>query len=350
MDMASPSSLLQPFRFTTADLPPEQRFDSWREHMSPVAELTPSVNQPATGAVDLAIWDLGTLALCQERNPGACFARTPKRVRATLADHWYLFLLKSGNNWTISDCGASERISRGASGQLGFYSLGEACYGEMRDIETLMLFMPRDVFPNIAGQLDRISNSMLDTPCGGLLTDYLLALERRLPSMRHEDLPAVRRATEAMITACLVPTPPNAEQAREGLMISLGERARCAVHARLADPNLTPASLALSIGVSRSVLYRLFEPLGGVACYIRNCRLAAARRAIVNSSDLRRIHQIAEACGFSSSQEFSRAFRHRYGYSPSEARAELGGLITSSSFAPGAECPRTLAEFLLATA
>lgn len=350
MDSTPPSStLLQPFRFTTAHLPPQDRFEAWREHLRPVAELTPAADQPSTGVVDLAIWDLGTLALCQERNPGACFARTPKRVKTTLADHWYLFLLKSGTNWTISDGAASqERLSRGNNGQLGFYSLGEACHGEMRDIETLMLFMPRDRFPQLAGQLDRISNTMIATPRGQLLADYLLALERRLPSMGRDDLPAVRRATEAMIAACLVPTPENEEQAREGLIVSLGERARRAVHARLADPGLTPASLAQTIGVSRSVLYRLFEPIGGVASYIRNCRLAEARRAIADSADMRRIHQIADACGFSSSQEFSRAFRHRYGHSPSEARAEISGLMARPAGAGG--LPRTLDEFLRATA
>lgn len=342
---------LQPCRFSTAHLPEQERFEAWRAHLSPVAELTPAHDRAPTGAVELATWDLGTLALCQERNPGARFARSPKRVKTTIADHWYLFLLKSGSNWTISDGGrVDERSSRGHGGQLGFYSLGEACHGEMRDIETLMLFIPRDLFSNLAGKLDRISNTMLDTARGALLADYLLALEQRLPSMTSQDLPAVRRATEAMIAACLVPNPQNSEEAREGLIASLGERARRVIRARLSDPGLTPASLAQTIGVSRSVLYRLFEPQGGVALYVRNCRLAEAHRAICDIHETRRLYQIAEACGFSSSQEFSRAFRSRYGYSPSEARAEISRLTAAPLHMPSADGGRTLGEFLRTTA
>lgn len=349
--MPGSSRLLLPVRFTTSQLPERDRFDAWREHLRPVADLTPGSDQPSTAAIDLAVWDLGSFAMCQERSGGTRFARTRERAKAVFADHWYLFLIKAGSNWVVSDGGRSaEQVSRGAPGQLALYSLGEAFHGQMQAMDILMLFMPRDMFAPLAGTLDRLNNTVIDTACGGLLSDYLLALERRLPNLTIDDVPAVVRATEVMVGACLAPTPHCLEEARDGVIASLGERARRVVQSRLADPELTPASLAKCLGLSRSAMYRLFEPHGGAARYVRNSRLAAAHRALCDPAETRQIQQIASSFGFFSSQEFSRAFRLRYGYSPSELRAEVGGAVPCHRLHQPADGGRTLSEFLRTTA
>jgi hypothetical protein len=43
--------------------------------------------------------------------------------------------------------------------------------------------MPRDAFRDIAPVLDAACGSVLDTPLGHLLGDYMLALERHLPAV-----------------------------------------------------------------------------------------------------------------------------------------------------------------------
>lgn len=345
------SALLQPVRFSTEQLPAHDRFDAWREYLRPVADLAPAADGVGTSAIDLACWDLGNFAMCQERNSGTRFSRTLRRVKTVFADHWYLFLIKAGSNWVVSDGGwSSGQEIRGAPGQLSLYSLGEAFHGEMNPIEVLMLFIPRDAFVRQAGRLDRLNNTIIDTTRGQLLSDYMLALERQLPNLTHDEVPAIVRATEAMIAACLTPTPHSLEDARDGVILSLGERARKVVQARLSDPRLTPACLAKSIGVSRSALYRLFEPHGGAARYVRNTRLAAAHRALCDLTETRQIQQIAGSFGFTSSQEFSRAFRLRYGYSPSELRADISRSTLHLGRDPVIEGGRTLGEFLRTTA
>jgi AraC-like DNA-binding protein len=69
-------------------------------------------------------------------------------------------------------------------------------------------------------------------------------------------------------------------------------------------------------------LYRIFEPLGGVSTYIRQQRLLKTRDALADSSDRRSISRIAEEWGFVDPSAYSRAFRHEFGISPSEARQE----------------------------
>lgn len=296
------SALLQPVRFSTEQLPAHDRFDAWREYLRPVADLAPAADGVGTSAIDLACWDLGNFAMCQERNSGTRFSRTLRRVKTVFADHWYLFLIKAGSNWVVSDGGwSSGQEIPGAPGQLSLYSLGEAFHGEMNPIEVLMLFIPRDAFARQAGRLDRLNNTIIDTTRGRLLSDYMLALERQLPNLTHDEVPAIVRATEAMIAACLTPTPDSLEDARDGVILSLGERARKVVQARLSDPRLTPACLAKSIGVSRSAVSAVRTARRGGALRAQHAPRRRASRAVRSHRDpadptdrrLVRVHQLA---------------------------------------------------------
>jgi AraC-like DNA-binding protein len=89
----------------------------------------------------------------------------------------------------------------------------------------------------------------------------------------------------------------------------------------LTSPDLGTKKVAVSFGLSRASLYRLFEPVGGLAGYIRKRRLERAYQEIT-APDLanRRIGPIAYRLGFKNISAFSRAFRSAYGVSPMEAR------------------------------
>ncbi|MCG2645517.1 MULTISPECIES: helix-turn-helix transcriptional regulator [Bradyrhizobium] len=95
---------------------------------------------------------------------------------------------------------------------------------------------------------------------------------------------------------------------------------------RYIDRNLRSAtldanSIAKTFGLSRATLYRLFEPIGGVAGYIRKARLDHAYQQIaaIEHSD-RRIGQIAYGLGFKNVSSFNRLFQSTYGITPRQAR------------------------------
>lgn len=94
------------------------------------------------------------------------------------------------------------------------------------------------------------------------------------------------------------------------------------IEAHLARPDLGPDELTRSFGLSRATLYRLFEPLGGVAAYIQDRRLQRALQAITapESSHLR-LKQLAHAVGFVHPASFTRAFKKRFGMPPHEVRS-----------------------------
>ena len=67
----------------------------------------------------------------------------------------------------------------------------------------------------------------------------------------------------------------------------------------LDSPALQAEALCGQFRISRSQLYRLFEPLGGVAHYIQEQRVTRACAELCNPAhDHRRIYEIAFALGF----------------------------------------------------
>ncbi|KRR07632.1 hypothetical protein CQ12_27785 [Bradyrhizobium jicamae] len=84
---------------------------------------------------------------------------------------------------------------------------------------------------------------------------------------------------------------------------------------------MTTETLCKRFGVSRTQLYRLLEPDGGLYRYIRERRLDRAFRRLMSpaGNGARLIDLAFESC-FSSDNTFIRAFRHRFGITPGEVR------------------------------
>jgi AraC-like DNA-binding protein len=80
--------------------------------------------------------------------------------------------------------------------------------------------------------------------------------------------------------------------------------------------------LSPSVGVSRATLYRAFDGDGGVNRYIQDRRLHHARLALQRRKEVQTITEIAYDHGFASPNHFSRLFRARYGYPPSEIEVQ----------------------------
>jgi signal transduction histidine kinase/DNA-binding response OmpR family regulator len=99
---------------------------------------------------------------------------------------------------------------------------------------------------------------------------------------------------------------------------------QAAVEDGLADEDFGVDALAEAVGVSRSVLYRRFEPLDETPNrYLRNARLARADRLLRDRAG--GVGEVAYAVGFKSVAHFSRAFREVYGVPPSAVAEASAG-------------------------
>jgi AraC-like DNA-binding protein len=95
------------------------------------------------------------------------------------------------------------------------------------------------------------------------------------------------------------------------------------IESNLGARDLGVASLVRTFGLSRASLYRLFEPVGGVANYIRARRLEHAHQELLAAGlDSRRIAPIAHRFGFKSTAVFNRAYQQAYACTPRQSRAQ----------------------------
>lgn len=313
-----PSSVLAPLHFSTTELVPKDQFAAWQAHVAPLVEVKlPDDISPDGGfAADHMVWNLGRILIVQQRVAAHSYIRSSAKLRSSSIDHWYLVLPRTGRSWTEVD----GRVVEGQPGRAELRSLGYPFRGRTVESESLLIYLPRDLFADASISLDAKNHSVLSGNVSDLLVDYLNGIETRLGSLITEDLPRVVHATRNLIIACLLPPGERDAAVEQFATVALIERARRYIQHNLDAVDLTPDAVCRALGVSRTRLYQLFEPSGGVLHYIQRRRLLAAHGALSNPLDGRRVVDIAETVGFTSAANFSRAFSKEFGYSPRQAR------------------------------
>ncbi|MCA0421183.1 MAG: helix-turn-helix domain-containing protein, partial [Proteobacteria bacterium] len=147
----------------------------------------------------------------------------------------------------------------------------------------------------------------------------LRSLLKAAPTLEPAAAPDIAKASAQLLSACLSPALMCESDAPATLAASVAMICRF-IDRRIGDPALDARMLCSAFGLSRSALYRLFAPIGGVSDYIRQRRLARARLALNASARGRGgIGKIARQFGFSSDDAFSRAFKAQFGIAPRDA-------------------------------
>ncbi|RAK67191.1 AraC family transcriptional regulator [Phenylobacterium kunshanense] len=157
----------------------------------------------------------------------------------------------------------------------------------------------------------------------------LRLLEAYASSLSPEDLQdpdvqmlAARHLVELAVIA-LASTPDGVRKAGAGgLRAARREAAKAIVMKAIDSPHLSAAWVAARLGVTPRYLHKLFEDQPQTfARFVTDTRLARAMRALSDPLQRdRRIVDIALQAGFGDVTTFNRAFRRRFGKSPSECR------------------------------
>lgn len=121
--------------------------------------------------------------------------------------------------------------------------------------------------------------------------------------------------------------------ARSVARLELLRRITRRIHRQLADPELSPRSIAAAEHISVGHLHRLFaEQDYTVSAWIRRLRLEHARQQLTDPGrGDGQIHRVAARWGFADHSTFTRAFRLAYGMSPQDYRAERIAAATTGA-------------------
>lgn len=308
---------LVPMRFSTRDLAPAKQFQAWRAHMAPLADVhLPEGVSPDQGFfAEQTGWRLGDLLIVQQHTSAHSYARSRSMLRSSPIDHWNFGVLHSGHSWTEVD----RRVTETGPGALFLRSLGYPCRGRATESAGVFLFMPYELLADDAGILEAANNSVLAGSLAELVLNYISGIEANLGNLTADELPGIVHTVRDMVVSCVaasVTPDASGSQTNKGMM----ERAHRYIHLNLHSADLSPDAICRAIGISRTRLYQLFEPSGGVLNYIRKRRLQQAHAALSDPMDSRSIAEIAEAAGFDVAANFTRAFGHEFGTTPRKVR------------------------------
>lgn len=289
----------------TSSVLPADQFDLFRSWNAGVAEVALLDEENRSFLAHQTVWSLGRLTFTHLKVPDVRYGW--RHLSRPVIDNWYLHL-------PLQKVRAVEENL--ALRPLSLRSLADpfACVSERND--HLALYIPRNLHFIQSPRIEVSENAKK------FLADYMLLLHRSLPGLRSVDQPHIAAATTNLLAACLMPSRDHTAEAQRPIEAVIMHRVSQIVATHLANSALTPELLCREIGVSRSSLYRIFEPLGGVSTYIRRARLRKTRDSLVDISDGRPISTIAEQWGFMDASAYSRMFRKEFGMSPREARAE----------------------------
>ncbi len=199
--------------------------------------------------------------------------------------------------------------------------MAQAAAFSLTTSRSIQLAIPRAVADEHFGSVRKLHGEVVEADRAAMLVSNLLQIRDALPDLTTRHEPRLARTVLDMLAIAL-------DQAAESPREAPTERgapslaaARQEIESRLGLPSLTIAMLCQRLNVSRSTLYRMFEPEGGVEAYIRKRRLEQVRIALLDPASTDRIGDLAYRWGFSDASHLSRQFRELYGVTPTALRA-----------------------------
>jgi AraC-like DNA-binding protein len=314
----------------TDAVPQRERFDLWRAVLSATHEAQlPDDSDRAAFRAFARGWHLGQSLVVETCVSAQHLWRSPGTIRADQLDHYIIRLQRQGC-WTGE---AGGRAVEAGCGSVSVLDMARATNASVTNIENINVILPRDALDDVLPPFD-MHGLVLQGAMGTLLRSHLVSLVLNLPRVQAADADHVSRATLSLLAACLAPSRETVARARAPIELARLAQIRRYVDRHLCAPDLSPQSICQALGLSRSTLYALCEPLGGVAAFIQKRRLDRIHAILADPHDRRRISEIAHQHGFVSDAHFSRAFRRAFGASPRDAR-EAGAFRRTRRNDPG---------------
>ncbi|WP_167858498.1 helix-turn-helix domain-containing protein [Methylobacterium nonmethylotrophicum] len=300
----------------------EAAFEAYRRLYSGGADVD---RRPGPLRTEVVAHRLPRLLLFDRRLAGVSHVRSPRRVARDGFDHVTIHLVLSGS-MMLEVPGTVRRVEAGG---LALFDLTrpQRTWTDGAHIVTAAVARDR-LGPSVLDGLD-LHGRVLGPAEAGLAIDLVRSLAAHaatltpdLAAAATDSLGLVLGATLASLRDRAAPMPPAVAAGRDRA------RAVAFIAQHLADRDLTAAAIASGAGLSRSVLYRLFEPAGGVARFVQSQRVLRLRRALSRVGEDRTIDELTAAAGFTSPSHAGRVFRETFGVPPGEyrrARRTQGG-------------------------
>lgn len=296
---------------------PAERFERWKTSIG----NTFSVGLPERLGVNdftyqIRYWQLGGLLMNDVQFGARSQRRAARNIRSDQLDHYRVVLQTEGV--LRSDAGGQARTV--GPGELLLTDMAQEEIFESDGGANIVVFMPRDTLDSLLPRAYDLHGVKPQGAVARLLADHLRALASSAAQIDAGSAPALAGAILQLVAASLGPSMQALGLARPALESGALRQMQRFVDLHLSQSDLSADTLCRQFKISRSTLYRLFEPLGGVAQYVKERRLARIHALLSTSTGRIHLGRLADDHGFKGAPHFSRAFREQYGYSPSDVQ------------------------------
>jgi AraC-like DNA-binding protein len=296
--------------FDSAAFAGSQGFDAYRALYQGGSDVTRS--GPAFLA-RLEAQRLGRLVMFDRQLNDVTHARGPDRVRADGFEHFTLQLVLEGRLLVETP---EHRVIVGPD-QMILFDLTRPQETRAENAHYLTFSVPRDMIEAATLRSFALHGAVLSARAG-LLADLMISLVTRRVAEGDGLTAAAMTMFEHALAAAL-----GADAPVSGSKDNL-QRARLVIEQSLSSRGLTPDTIAQATSLSRSALYELFRPWGGVSRYVQTRRAARLRSLLGRSENrARSIAALSYEAGFAAESHASRVYKGEYGETPGQRRQHL---------------------------
>ena len=279
-----------------------------------------------------ARWDLAAFGSIAVSRFAATLHRYARNAQHVAADPRGDFLIGFDRSQSPATLLQSDRELALAPGQLALFSNAEPAEARARaEMALVGLTVPR------ARLLERVANAedltLAHIDMSSSVAQYLARyLEFLLQPQGIGSDPGLLAHIEDTLLDLVVLTIGASDEQGEiarmrGLRAARLREVLAQIKARFSDPAFSPQDIARKLGVSPRYVQDLLQETGlNLTARVLELRLQQARAMLADPRyDRLRVADIAHRCGFGEIPYFNRAFRRRFGATPTQFRGSNGG-------------------------
>lgn len=303
--------------FSTDGLTPRSRFDAWAETLDDLCGMKAQASGTNGFRASLSGRAKGPLLSLSVNADGYCAARGPNDIARKPWDGYWIYREASAG-MRIVYAGREFVIAQGdlivGDADVPFESTPMArCTHQVSMVPRALLdpHLPRSRYPLLTQLSGR-------NGVATLAATYFDTLVRELDTIPDLSIgPVLDTLCRLIGVAAGVPSEEQPDAVQAGRFAAAVRY----IDQHLTDPDLSPALVAGTLGISVRTLHMAFEPEGtSFTRHVLRRRLEECRSALV-ANPARPVIDIAFAWGFGSLSGFYRAFQTAFGMSPSDLRA-----------------------------
>jgi len=292
----------------TSLMPPEEQFARWAK-FSTNARLTPLVS--GSFLAKGTLWNLGSAVVTTVRLDPLVTERDQALVNTTDAEFLQIITLLEGR-LKLETPGAEQAC---AAPDVVVRDYRYPSRATTTRIHCTTVYLARAFLEEATGPI-AFQGRLASSPELDIYRDTLRVISRHLPMASAASAGFYARTLRDMAAAALLNQAELTRNEEKGALFGAAKR----YIAAQPPGTLSIAAMTASLGVSRSVLFRLFRHSGGVLAYDRMRRLRALYRDLCNPAERRSIGDLGTSHGFTDPASLARLSRATFGCSLSELR------------------------------